>query len=177
MYENRRKSILENWNFECHCDLCKYEERQTYNKERNFIFNIFKDIHSGTDKVIDKINELKEKNGLRYLMDYLHENRKKFNNLDIYRCLYYYSVVINRLNPFLSLECLEKAYSFCKDRNVNFEIQALELLKTYSLQLSDMDRFRVYEERFLEKMRLMHHSDEYIKEILKDKKCREIVLS
>jgi hypothetical protein len=165
-YENRRNKIIKNWNFECQCDLCKYEEKQANNKERNFVFEIFEDFYSSPDKVLERVCELNKKHGLRYLMDYLQENRKKFNNLDMYKCLYYYSVVINNLNPFLALECLEKAYSFC--RNIIFEIQALELLKAYSLQLSDMDKFRVYEERLLEKMRLMHHSDEYIKEILKD---------
>jgi hypothetical protein len=84
------------------------------------------------------------------------------------RCLYFYSVFIGKHYPFLTFECLEKAYSFCKDRNIQYEIQVLEHLKASALQLGYLEKFEKYEVAFLQKMKLMHYSEELIKELLKN---------
>ena len=113
-YQERQKTILENWRFNCKCQLCQYQA-----KKNDFQYDSYM-------KLFDKpYNEIPQKNA-DSLEEYLEKNKKKYSCYEIANAYlklqdYYYNKrIFNKAK-----KCSELITKYADGKNYNFQLNNL----------------------------------------------------
>ena len=141
-YKKRQQILLENWRFNCNCQLCTYQQ-----KRKNDIYDKYMEM---MDKSTSEIN----KKDAKLFEEYLEQNKKQFSCYEManaYLKLEEYFHIIRDFNEVQKLSNLVTKYA--DGKNYTFQLNNLYLLML-SICLSGKNNFfKVYKEviKYLEK--------------------------
>ena len=134
-YNERQQTLLENWRFNCNCQLCKYQE-----KKRD---KIYEDYMTMMDKNTKDIS----KKDAKLFEKYMEENKKKFSCYEManaYLKLEEYYHIIRDFDSVMKLSELITKYA--DGKNFTFQRNNLYILMLAVTLSGKKDFFKVYKE-------------------------------
>ena len=141
-YKVRQKELLENWRFNCKCQLCRYQEKKLDPEYERFI------------ELLDKPAKEVSINTAKLFEEYLEKNKKRFTCFDMskgyLKLEQYYSLVKDISN---TKKCSEIITKYSKGKNYFFQQSNLYLLFMCVISIHSDEFFLLYKEviNFLEK--------------------------
>ena len=142
LYDIRQKYAKEYYQFECNCELCKYEKNKfKENKEKRILdvylkqinINIFPDIPKDEKGI--EFNKLLTKKEIEQMVKFIEKNKKIFScyeksilYLKCAHCMMMYDM-------YLSYEYLEKSLKYSENRNYFFEKMSLVMMRMIAILL------------------------------------------
>jgi len=141
-YKERQQTLLENWRFNCNCQLCKYQE-----KKRDKIYEDYMEMMDKNTKDIPK----KE---AKLFEKYMEENKKKFSCYEManaYLKLEEYYHIIRDFDSVLKLSDLITKYA--DGKNYIYQRNNLYILILAVTLSGTKDFFKIYKDliRYLKK--------------------------
>jgi len=134
-YKERQQTLLENWRFNCKCQLCKYQE-----KKRDKIYEDYMEMMDRDTKDIPK-------NDAQLFEKYMTENKKKFSCYELanaYLKLEEYYHIIRDFNGVQRLSELITKYA--DGKNYTFQLNNLYILILSVIISGKKDFFKIYKE-------------------------------
>ena len=141
-YKERQQLLVENWRFNCNCQLCQYQVKKNDETYNNYM------------EMIDKpVKEISKKDA-KLFEEYLEENKKKYSCYEManaYLKLEEYFHIVREFNEVRKLSELVTKYA--KGKNFSFQLNNLYLLMLTISASGSKDFFKVYNEivKYLEK--------------------------
>ena len=141
-YKERQQLLVENWRFNCNCQLCQYQVKKNDETYNNYM------------EMIDKpVKEISKKEA-KLFEAYLEENKKKYSCYEManaYLKLEEYFHIVREFNEVRKLSELVTKYA--KGKNFSFQLNNLYLLMLTISASGSKDFFKVYNEvvKYLEK--------------------------
>lgn len=141
-YRERQQTLVENWRFNCNCQLCQYQAKKNDETYNNYI------------EMIDKpVKEISKKDA-KLFEEYLEKNKKKYSCYEManaYLKLEEYFHIVREFNEVRKLSELITKYA--KGKNYSFQLNNLNLLMLTISASGSNDFFKVYNEvvKYLEK--------------------------
>ena len=142
LYDIRQKYAKEYYQFECNCELCKYEKNKfKENKEKRILdvylkkinINIFPDFPKDEKGI--GFNKLLTKKEIEQMVKFIEKNKKIFScyeksilYLKCAHCMMMYDM-------YLSYEYLEKSLKYSENRNYFFEKMSLVMMRMIAILL------------------------------------------
>ena len=156
LYDKRQSYIKDLYNFDCNCELCKYErnklkecdEKKTLEEYLQRLHDdIFGDISDGEIKIK---NKLLTKKDIENMIKFIEKNKKIFSCYEKSN-LYLKSAHLMRFyDPYLSYEYLEKSLKYSENRNYYFEKLTLFMMSQVAKQLKSDMRIQFVSNKFRE---------------------------
>jgi len=141
-YKERQQLLVDNWRFNCNCQLCQYQLKkndETYNK---YI------------EMIDKpTNEISKKDAKSF-EEYMEENKKKYSCYEMANAYLKLEEYFHIIRDFKEVRKLsELVTKYAKGKNYSFQLNNLYLLILTIIASGSNDFFKVYNEivKYLEK--------------------------
>ena len=141
-YQERQKRLLENWRFNCVCQLCKYQKNKKDIEFEKYIKLFY-----------EPSKEIPRKEALCF-EEYLEKNKKKFNCFDMalaYLKLEFYYFLLKDLEK--TKKCSELVTKYAKGKNYLFQLDNLYNLFLCIISCHSMEFFDMFKEiiNYLEK--------------------------
>ena len=134
-YKERQQTLLENWRFNCNCQLCKYQAKKSDKIYDDYMEMMKKDVND----IPKKEAKLFEK--------YMEENKKKFSCYELanaYLKLEEYYHIIRDFNSVMKLSELITKYA--DGKNYTFQLNNLYILILSVILSGKKDFFKIYKE-------------------------------
>ena len=154
-YEMRQIILKEKYDFDCSCELCKYEnnkfktcpEKTTLNKYLTKLYNLFIN-EEKTEKEKD-MNYPSEKE-IKEIIKFIEKNKKLFSCYEKSVIYIYCAIGMRIFDGYLSCDYLELALKYSENRNFEYEKYSLILLiETAKFIRSDV-RYEIYMKKLKE---------------------------
>ena len=153
LFYSRQKYLNDCYNFECECELCKYEKNKFKECNEKIMLN---DYLQKLDKIcyIDDKKEFNNENliskkEIQQMIKFIENNKKIFNCYE--KCMLYIKCAyfMRQYDAYISFEYLEKSLKYSENRNFYFEKLNLIMLYMVAKQLRSDARLQLSGNKFV----------------------------
>ena len=141
-YKERQQLLLENWRFNCNCQLCKYQENRN-----NEVYDTY------MEKISKPSNEINKKDA-KFFEEYLEQNKNKFSCYELANAYLKLEMFFHITREFNEVQKLSKLITkYAEGKNYTFQLKNLYFL-LLTMSVSGNNGFlKVYKEvvKYLEK--------------------------
>ena len=160
LYDERQKNLKEYYEFECNCELCKYEKNKFKEcNEKKKLDDHLKILNSNINSAFERFYLKKEteneeqilnKKEIEQMIKFIEKNKKMFSCYEK-SYLYLKSAQCMRMyDPYIAYEYLEKSLKYSENRNYYFEKLTLFAMSKVAKQLRSEVRIQFSANKFKE---------------------------
>ena len=162
-YSKRKYILKAKWGFDCDCELCKYEKK-IENTDTKKLFSKYLFL---LDQCFPNDNFQPFKNNPLDLINFLEENKKKMSCYELGIAYYLYGSICLKNYVELSIECLNKALRYNKNRNLRYEIFTLYYLFSAYKYKKDKDMMKKIRSEIKEALlKVYFNNDKYVEALI-----------
>ena len=149
-YDMRQNLLKEKYDFNCHCELCKYEnnkfktsqEKITLNKYLTNLYNLFINVDNNCEK--EKAMNYPTEKEIKGIIKFLEKNKKLFSCYEKSAMYIYCALGMKLYDGYLACDYLELALKYNENRNYEYEKYSLILLIETAKFLRSNVRYEIY---------------------------------
>ena len=173
VYDTRQKYTKKFYDFECNCELCKYEKNKFKNNKEKKILdeylkklncNIFPEIPDSEKEII--FNGILNHKEIEQIVLFVEKNKKAFSCYEMSSLFLKCAYCMRQYDGHLAYEYLEKSLKYSENRNYYYENLSLIVMIRVAKELRSDERLNIAGNKFREFLEKYYPNQKKYVEIL-----------